>query len=435
MSDHGTDNEKGTDHGSGPDRSTRGTRMHTPPAGRRTSSGPLKALGAVALSLCLGACSAQGDADGGGIGGPAELSAEYCASLASTAGSAGTVVSWLPDITKDAYRSAPPAVLLEAIDAARSQGGTPTLEVWLIGSDAVGADLTMPLDFPGDGQALRLRKRQNAVACAGAFVTRAEAAVTHSPILARIHAAVSNRPAFLVVDTNGLSNTAPLPLQELGPSSNWSSVLDQLPPTDLTGTRTAFVNLGATRSALLPAGSRASLGLFWFEWCRRARAAACQVDTRIATLPEGSEPVVSGKADPRVAGDWFDHGLIPACSAQRDIAGRVLFDGDSAVLRPQSSATVTELADLLLANPVLHLELIGHTATAGALAHRQSLSQARAAALRTAIVARGVPGARVSARGVGSTQPILDDRDAAGELIEAKAQANRRVTAHLSCGG
>ena len=69
--------------------------------------------------------------------------------------------------------------------------------------------------------------------------------------------------------------------------------------------------------------------------------------------------------------------------------------------------------------PVVRIET--HTDGTGSTQANAVLSQKRSDALRIALIARGVPAARLIAEGLGESQPIASD------LTDAGRQRNRRV--------
>ena len=95
----------------------------------------------------------------------------------------------------------------------------------------------------------------------------------------------------------------------------------------------------------------------------------------------------------------------------------VMFDVDSATLKPGGRNELQRVAGVLKRYPDTSILVGGHTDSRGSPPYNQSLSEQRAQAVRTALVAMGVAGERVQAAGYGESQPISSD-DA----------ANRRVT-------
>jgi len=97
------------------------------------------------------------------------------------------------------------------------------------------------------------------------------------------------------------------------------------------------------------------------------------------------------------------------------------FDTDKATLKPESMGTLNMIVDILKNNPEIRFEVQGHTDNSGAAAHNLALSQQRADAVRQQLVAMGVDGGRLAAKGLGDTKPIADNATAEGRAN------NRRV--------
>ncbi|MDO5652778.1 MAG: OmpA family protein [Brachymonas sp.] len=93
----------------------------------------------------------------------------------------------------------------------------------------------------------------------------------------------------------------------------------------------------------------------------------------------------------------------------------------SAVLNPNMYPILDRLAQTLLQNPAATVAITGHTDSTGTDAINNPLSINRANAARNYLVSRGVPAARISTAGMGSTQPV------ASNATEAGRAQNRRV--------
>lgn len=111
--------------------------------------------------------------------------------------------------------------------------------------------------------------------------------------------------------------------------------------------------------------------------------------------------------------------------ATMTLSEQVLFDTNSATLRPGAIARLEPLADYLRANPGVRVAIDGHTDSRASDAYNQSLSLRRADAVRAAFDEMGVTRARFSVEGHGERQPVASNSSAAG------MQQNRRVEVTL----
>jgi outer membrane protein OmpA-like peptidoglycan-associated protein len=109
--------------------------------------------------------------------------------------------------------------------------------------------------------------------------------------------------------------------------------------------------------------------------------------------------------------------------------GDVLFDTAEAQLKPGADATIRRLAEFLDVYPERRLLIEGHTDSRGSDTYNQDLSQRRADAVRTALMAAGVGEERVRALGLGEEYPVASNDTDAGR------QENRRVEIIISTEG
>lgn len=100
----------------------------------------------------------------------------------------------------------------------------------------------------------------------------------------------------------------------------------------------------------------------------------------------------------------------------------IYFDTAKAVLKPESSPALKEVARLLAADSSLKLYVVGHTDSVGAIDANMRLSQARAEAVVAALTStHGIAPDRLKGYGVGPLAPVASN---AAEEGRAK---NRRV--------
>ena len=97
------------------------------------------------------------------------------------------------------------------------------------------------------------------------------------------------------------------------------------------------------------------------------------------------------------------------------------FDTGKASIQPDSETILSEIAKLLQQNADLNLRVDGHTDNQGNAAANQALSDKRAQAVVGWLTAHNVPAGRLTAKGLGHTQPVADN---SSEVGRAK---NRRV--------
>ena len=139
--------------------------------------------------------------------------------------------------------------------------------------------------------------------------------------------------------------------------------------------------------------------------------------TFLATFPAESAQPALGEIDIQVTQ------VVDRCNRNLAAAlanSTIRFRSASAQIDAGNDALLVSLAELIEACPGT-LTIEGHTDSIGDADMNEALSQARADAVREALVALGVPQDRLSARGYGESRPIGDNGTRAG-----RAQ-NRRI--------
>jgi len=102
--------------------------------------------------------------------------------------------------------------------------------------------------------------------------------------------------------------------------------------------------------------------------------------------------------------------------------GGIFFDTAKSVLKPESDASIAEVAKMLKDNPKLKVYVVGHTDNVGDTAANLKLSQARAQSVTTALVSKhGIAASRLLPFGAGPYAPVASNRNEEGRA------KNRRV--------
>lgn len=107
-------------------------------------------------------------------------------------------------------------------------------------------------------------------------------------------------------------------------------------------------------------------------------------------------------------------------------AKNIYFATGKYVLLSRSFAGLKEVAEIMKNDAALKMSIEGHTDNVGSDASNQKLSENRANAVRNYLVRQGVSESQLTVTGFGETQPVADNKTAAGR------EKNRRVELKLS---
>jgi outer membrane protein OmpA-like peptidoglycan-associated protein len=110
------------------------------------------------------------------------------------------------------------------------------------------------------------------------------------------------------------------------------------------------------------------------------------------------------------------------------LPGSVLFDFDSAQIRPDAERTLTEVAEVLKAYGQRPMRIEGHTDSVASDDYNLKLSERRAQSVQDWLAARGGVKAAFAAKGWGESKPAATNDTAAGR------QQNRRVEVIIEKG-
>ena len=120
------------------------------------------------------------------------------------------------------------------------------------------------------------------------------------------------------------------------------------------------------------------------------------------------------------------HQNEPAAITEQDLKKTIMLDNiyferAKPIVLTESYPSIDKLAQVLLTRPKLYIQIVGHTDNVGDKDALRILSEQRAEAIKTLLIERGVPSARIDTHGYGDTKP-LGPND-----TEANKSKNRRV--------
>ncbi len=104
----------------------------------------------------------------------------------------------------------------------------------------------------------------------------------------------------------------------------------------------------------------------------------------------------------------------------------ILFDFDSAGIKPESRPTLDEIAKFLKADPSISVVVTGHTDAKGAFDYNVDLSRRRAAAVVEDLKRQGIAAARLTPFGAGMASPVAPNEDEAGRARNRRVELVKR---------
>jgi outer membrane protein OmpA-like peptidoglycan-associated protein len=241
---------------------------------------------------------------------------------------------------------------------------------------------------------------------------------------------VTSRPGTLLVLSSGLSTSGGFDLRQVGWGANPQAAAaslgrDGLLPR-LTGWNVEFSGLGDTagRQPAPPVPQHTILTRYWLALCRVAGATSCAVDTVTRPDPPSrSTTPVPVVAFPRVTSYHGPHG-----GRTTNVPADAFFAFNSARLLPGANTILGPIA-ARARDRHLEVTIVGYASPdGGSGSYNLSLSANRAQAVRSRLIALGVPaGLIVQAVGLGTAGKTRVDCYRHGHLNEAICARLRRV--------
>ena len=131
------------------------------------------------------------------------------------------------------------------------------------------------------------------------------------------------------------------------------------------------------------------------------------------------------------AATWPGDTFLAPVSIQT-LPSQSFFYSGSSSLTPTAIQTLRRKVALILSlDPHARIRITGHTDSQGSAQYNLALSLARARVVMRWLKSHGLSKNYMESRGVGFSEPVIQDRDANGNLIQKAAQANRRVVIEL----
>ena len=117
--------------------------------------------------------------------------------------------------------------------------------------------------------------------------------------------------------------------------------------------------------------------------------------------------------------------LLMAQKQTRVTLRGVNFQLGKAVLLPVSREILQDVARSLITNPVVRVEVAGHTDSTGSRAVNERLSLARAEAVKVFLIENGVAADRMEVHGYASTQPVATNKTKSGRAQNRRVELRR----------
>jgi len=102
------------------------------------------------------------------------------------------------------------------------------------------------------------------------------------------------------------------------------------------------------------------------------------------------------------------------------------FDTGKSAILPESEDSLKQILALLTQNAALKIRVEGHTDNQGTPAANQTLSEKRAQAVMGWLIANGVDAVRLTAKGLGQTDPVADNSTDDGRAKNRRVELVKR---------
>jgi len=104
------------------------------------------------------------------------------------------------------------------------------------------------------------------------------------------------------------------------------------------------------------------------------------------------------------------------------VINNIYYNTNSADLKEESKVVLQAFADYLKEHPKVKIEIQGHTDNVGNASANQALSANRAFTVKALIESYGIDGNRITAKGFGSSKPLIDNSSEAGRAKNRRTE-------------
>ena len=153
--------------------------------------------------------------------------------------------------------------------------------------------------------------------------------------------------------------------------------------------------------------------------------AGSSTETNKECDPSAAPPPLAKAAEPQPG-----KAAMGPASEHLTLNADTLFDFDKAVLRPAGRVALDDFLDKMKGIDPEVITAVGHADRFGSDSYNQHLSEERAAAVKTYLLAKGIQAKRVQTEGKGETEPVTKAGDCEGAKsarVIACLQPDRRV--------
>lgn len=141
----------------------------------------------------------------------------------------------------------------------------------------------------------------------------------------------------------------------------------------------------------------------------------------VVPFNDGHDYYLTVVAKQEMKQDVTANAMLDALNREGHVALYINFDTGKSIIKPESKPIIEQIVQMMKSSPDLQIRVEGHTDNVGNPTSNKTLSEDRAKAVVSAIVAQGIDAKRLTASGYGQEKPIADNK-----TEEGKAK-NRRV--------